>query len=89
MDQNLIIDREKCIMCKICKRVYSPFVLRFDGEGFPFEKYPHVFSISGHWISACPSSAIQFKDLGFQNAEEINPNTTSIEHLINLLGIRG
>ena len=90
MEQNLIIDREKCIKCKTCERVCAPFVFRFDNEGYPIEKYPQVCSFCGHCISACPSSAIQYTSYssGFEGAEELDPERPSYEQLSNLMSKR-
>lgn len=88
MEQNLIIDREKCIKCKTCERVCAPFVFRFDEEGFPIEKYPQVCSICGHCISACPTSAIQYKDIGLTDAEVLNPDIPTFNQLSNLMSKR-
>jgi len=88
MEENLIIDKEKCIKCKTCERICPAFVYSFDKEGYPYEKYPHVCSICGHCISACPTSAIKYKDIGFKDAELLDPNIPTFNELSNLMSKR-
>ncbi|MBN2156912.1 MAG: nitroreductase family protein [Candidatus Lokiarchaeota archaeon] len=85
---NLFIDRDLCIKCNTCTQVCPPFVFGIDDEGYPFENYPEVCSICGHCISVCPKSAIQYRKIGFEGAEELIPPFSSYEELSNLVAKR-
>jgi nitroreductase/NAD-dependent dihydropyrimidine dehydrogenase PreA subunit len=88
MENNLEINLDLCIKCKTCQQVCGADVFGIDAQGFPFEKHPEVCSTCGHCISACPKSVIKYRDIGFKDAEELDPDIPSYNQLKNLISKR-
>ncbi|MBD3350762.1 MAG: 4Fe-4S dicluster domain-containing protein [Candidatus Lokiarchaeota archaeon] len=81
----LKIDLSKCTKCGACERTCPAFVIEFNKETGPVEKYPETCIICGHCVAVCPVDAIVHEKMDMDDFKPIKDPEINYEQLMHLI----